>query len=57
MTSEIEPSAKALAYAALLNCGQVCTSTERVYVAENLFDDFTEALVFSEKTQGTDVLS
>lgn len=42
---DIEPSAKALAYAALINCGQVCTSTERVYVAENVSKDFTEALV------------
>jgi betaine-aldehyde dehydrogenase len=43
--AEIEPSARALAYAALINCGQVCTSTERVYVAQELFDDFCEALV------------
>jgi acyl-CoA reductase-like NAD-dependent aldehyde dehydrogenase len=42
---DIESSAKALAYSALLNCGQVCTSTERVYVAENVSKDFTEALV------------
>jgi acyl-CoA reductase-like NAD-dependent aldehyde dehydrogenase len=42
---DIEPSARALAYSALINCGQVCTSTERVYVAENLSEDFTEALV------------
>lgn len=42
---EIDASAKALAYSALLNCGQVCTSTERVYVAENIAGDFTDALV------------
>jgi betaine-aldehyde dehydrogenase len=42
---DIEPSAKALAYSALINCGQVCTSTERVYVADNVSKDFTEALV------------
>jgi betaine-aldehyde dehydrogenase len=42
---EVEESAKALAYSALLNCGQICTSTERVYVAENIAGDFTEALV------------
>ena len=47
---EIEPSAKALAYAALINCGQVCTSTERVYVAENVSKDFTEALVEQVKS-------
>ena len=42
---EVELSAKALAYSALLNCGQVCTATERVYVAEQISADFTEALV------------
>ncbi len=42
---EIEPSVKALAYSALINCGQVCTSTERVYVSEDIAEDFTEALV------------
>src|SRR5574341_121912 len=42
---EIEPSARALAYAALINCGQVCTSTERVYVADSIFPRFTEAVV------------
>ena len=40
-----ETTARALAYAALLNCGQVCTSTERVYVPERRADAFTEALV------------
>jgi betaine-aldehyde dehydrogenase len=38
-------SAHALAYAALLNCGQVCTSTERVYVPENRARELMEALV------------
>jgi betaine-aldehyde dehydrogenase len=47
---EIEASAKALAYAALINCGQVCTATERVYVADNIAKDFTEALVEHVKT-------
>jgi betaine-aldehyde dehydrogenase len=47
---DVESSAKALAYSALLNCGQVCTSTERVYVAENVNADFTEALVEEVKS-------
>ncbi len=47
---DIEPSAKALAYSALINCGQVCTSTERVYVAEYVSKDFTEALVEQVKS-------
>ncbi|MFC1922651.1 aldehyde dehydrogenase family protein [Chloroflexota bacterium] len=47
---DIESSVKALAYSALINCGQVCTSTERVYVAENVCKDFTEALVEQVKS-------
>ena len=33
------------AYSALLNCGQVCTSTERVYVPGDRSRELTEALV------------
>lgn len=47
---DVEASAKALAYSALINCGQVCTSTERVYVAEQVNEDFTEALVAEVKS-------
>jgi len=40
-----EVAARALAYSALLNCGQVCTSTERVYIPEARAGAFTDALV------------
>jgi len=40
-----ERAARALAYSALLNCGQVCTSTERVYVPSQRAGELTEALV------------
>ncbi len=40
-----EVAARALAYAALLNAGQVCTSTERVYLPRSKAARFTEALV------------
>jgi betaine-aldehyde dehydrogenase len=40
-----ELAARALAYAALLNTGQVCTSTERVYLPQARAAQFTEALV------------
>jgi acyl-CoA reductase-like NAD-dependent aldehyde dehydrogenase len=40
-----ELAAKAVAYAALINAGQVCTSTERVYVPKAIARQFTEALV------------
>jgi betaine-aldehyde dehydrogenase len=43
--SDPEVAAKALAYAALLNAGQVCTSTERVYLPRAKAAQFTEALV------------
>jgi betaine-aldehyde dehydrogenase len=41
---DLDVAVRALAYAALLNTGQVCTSTERVYVAENRFAQFSEEL-------------
>lgn len=40
-----ELAAKALAYAGLTNCGQVCTSTERIYLPRKRASEFTEALV------------
>jgi len=40
-----EQAARALAYSALLNCGQVCTSTERVYVPAARADAFSQALL------------
>lgn len=43
--AEPEKAARALAYSALLNCGQVCTSTERVYIPRSRSLEFTEALV------------
>lgn len=41
---EIETAVRGLAYAALINAGQVCTSTERVYVAESIYPQFSEEL-------------
>jgi acyl-CoA reductase-like NAD-dependent aldehyde dehydrogenase len=40
----LEPAIEALAYAALINAGQVCTSTERVYVPRNMLPEFAETL-------------
>ncbi|TFG93152.1 MAG: aldehyde dehydrogenase [Myxococcales bacterium] len=40
-----ERAARALAYSALLNCGQVCTSTERVYVPSGRAAELTVALI------------
>lgn len=41
---DMDVAIRALAYAALLNTGQVCTSTERVYVHQSIFSQFSEGL-------------
>jgi len=41
---DLDTAVRALAYAGLLNAGQVCTSTERVYVAQDRYPAFSEAL-------------
>lgn len=40
----LEVAVEALAYAALINAGQVCTSTERVYVPRPMLPRFAEVL-------------
>ena len=58
-----EMAASALAYAGLTNCGQVCTSSERIYLPKRRAKEFTEALVAHIKTlrighgidEGTDI--
>ena len=42
--ADVETAVEAVAYSALLNTGQVCTSTERVYVPEHLFNTFMSGL-------------
>jgi len=46
----LEVAARGGAWAAFLNAGQVCTSAERFYVAEEIFDDYAAAFV--EHTRG-----
>jgi len=41
---DMEMAISGLAYAALINTGQVCTSTERVYVHESIMGQFSEKL-------------
>ena len=41
---EMDVAVSAAAYAALINAGQVCTSTERVYVHESIMGQFSEEL-------------
>jgi acyl-CoA reductase-like NAD-dependent aldehyde dehydrogenase len=42
---DVEVAAKGGAWAAFLNAGQVCTSAERFYVAEDVYDDYLAAFV------------
>ncbi|MEW5958235.1 MAG: aldehyde dehydrogenase family protein [Chloroflexota bacterium] len=42
--ADLETAVEAVAYAALINAGQVCTSTERVYVPEPMGQTFAGAM-------------
>lgn len=42
--ADLDVAVPGVAWAALLNAGQVCTSTERVYVEQSIFDEFTTRL-------------
>ena len=43
--ADLDVAVPGVAWAALLNAGQVCTSTERVYIHESIAKQFTERLV------------
>ncbi len=43
--ADLDVAVPGVAWAALLNAGQVCTSTERVYVQERIARQFTERMV------------
>jgi acyl-CoA reductase-like NAD-dependent aldehyde dehydrogenase len=45
VAAEIEVAARGGAWAAYLNAGQVCTSAERFYVVEEVYDDYVTAFV------------
>jgi acyl-CoA reductase-like NAD-dependent aldehyde dehydrogenase len=45
VAGSIEVPAKGGAWAAFLNAGQVCTSAERFYVMEDVYDDYLQAFV------------
>jgi betaine-aldehyde dehydrogenase len=47
---KLEIAARGGAWAAFLNAGQVCTSAERFYVVDDVFDEYVEAFV--EHTRG-----
>ena len=41
-TADLKRAAKKLAYGSFLNAGQICISTQRIYVLEPVFDNFLE---------------
>jgi len=43
--ADVGVAAKGGAWAAFLNAGQVCTSAERFYVMDDVYDDFLQAFV------------
>lgn len=43
-SADIGTAARGAAFAAFLNCGQVCTSAERFYVHRDVYGDFVSAL-------------
>ena len=45
VAAEIDVAARGGAWAAYLNAGQVCTSAERFYVMEDVYDDYVAAFV------------
>lgn len=47
---QLEVAARGGAWAAFLNAGQVCTSAERFYIVEDVFDEYVSAFV--EHTRG-----
>ncbi|MFT3732900.1 MAG: aldehyde dehydrogenase family protein [Hyphomicrobium sp.] len=48
-TAPLDMAVRGAAFAAYLNCGQVCTSAERFYVHEDIHDSFVEGLVAEAK--------
>lgn len=49
-SAPLDVAVRAAAFAAYLNCGQVCTSAERFYVHDSIHDEFVERLVSETKT-------
>ena len=49
VAADVEVAARGGAWAAYLNAGQVCTSAERFYVHESVYDDFLQA--FTDHTE------
>ncbi len=44
-TADLKRAAKKLAYGSFLNAGQICISTQRIYILETVFDEFMELFI------------
>jgi acyl-CoA reductase-like NAD-dependent aldehyde dehydrogenase len=51
---DVAQTAKAVAYAAFANTGQICTSMERIYVHHDIADEFVAELVEEARKLSTD---
>jgi len=50
-TADLKRAAKKLAYGSFLNAGQICISTQRIFVTESVYDDFVD--LFLKETAQT----
>jgi glyceraldehyde-3-phosphate dehydrogenase (NADP+) len=48
-SADLKRAAKKLAYGSYLNAGQICISTQRIYVLESVFDEFLEIFINETK--------
>ncbi len=48
-SAPMEFAVRGALFASFLNCGQVCTSAERIYVHEDIHDEFVERLIEAAK--------
>ena len=49
-SAPMDAAVRGAAFAAFLNCGQVCTSAERFYVHESVYDEFVSGLAAMAKS-------
>jgi acyl-CoA reductase-like NAD-dependent aldehyde dehydrogenase len=48
--ADLDVAVPGAAWARLLNCGQVCTSSKRIYVVDSIYEEFTKRIVEHVKT-------
>ena len=48
-SAPLDVAARAAAFSAFMNCGQICVSAERFYVHESIYDEFADKLVEQTK--------